>query len=216
MKTTDQPDKKSSASRHHQPGRRERRRTETRERIFRAAMKLFAEHGFSDTTTEQITEVADVGQGTFFNYFPTKPHVLTVLTEIQLSKIGTAKKQAEAGDSPIHDVLHRLTYSITEEIGKSPELTRALLTAFLSNEEVRALTAKTMIRGREEISEMLAAGQSRGEVRRDLKTEHMALTFQRGILGTMLLWAISGKADLHDWLEKAFHDFWELAVDRKG
>src|SRR5437899_3870437 len=61
------------------PGRRERRRTETRERIFRAAMQLFAQHGFFSTTVEDITEAADVGKGTFFNYFPSKEHVLTVL-----------------------------------------------------------------------------------------------------------------------------------------
>ncbi|HLJ42079.1 MAG TPA: TetR family transcriptional regulator, partial [Candidatus Acidoferrales bacterium] len=53
-------------------GRRERRRTETRERIFRAALDLFAERGFMETTVEDITEAADVGKGTFFNYFPTK------------------------------------------------------------------------------------------------------------------------------------------------
>jgi AcrR family transcriptional regulator len=53
------------------PGRRERRRAETREKLFRAAMRLFAEQGFFETTTEDITEAADVGQGTFCNYFPT-------------------------------------------------------------------------------------------------------------------------------------------------
>lgn len=199
-----------------EPGRRERRRTETRERIFRAAMQLFARHGFSETTTEEITEAADVGQGTFFNYFPTKPHVLTVLTEIQLAKIGVAKSEAQSGHLPIRDVFHRLTHSIIEEIGRSPELTRALLTAFLSNEEVRALIEKTMERGREEIAEILTLGQRRGEVRRDLKTDHMALTFQRDIIGTMLLWAIGGKTEFRDWLEKAFRDFWEIAKFRKG
>jgi AcrR family transcriptional regulator len=199
-----------------EPGRREKRRAETRERLFRAAIQLFAQHGFSETTTEQITEAADVGQGTFFNYFPTKPHVLTVLTEIQLAKISVAKSEAQSGEIPIRSVLHGLTYSITEEIGRSPELTRALLTAFLSNEEVRALTGKTMECGREQIAEILLLGQRRGEVRRDLKADHIALTFQRGVIGTMLLWAIGGKTELRDWLEKSFRDFWEIARFRKG
>lgn len=198
------------------PGRRERRRAETRERIFRAAMQLFAKNGFTETTTEQITEAADVGQGTFFNYFPTKPHVLTVLTEIQLNKIAAAKKECDEGKLAIRDVLHRLIYSITEEIGRSAELTRALLTAFLSNEEVRRLTNRTMEQGREELAKVLATGQSRGQVRRDLTPAHMALTFQRAVVGTMLLWAIGGKGGLRDWLEKAFRDFWEIAEAKKG
>src|SRR5215469_10991064 len=88
------------------PGRRERRRAETREKLFRVAMQLFAERGFFATTTEDITEAADVGQGTFFNYLPTKQHVLTVLTEKQMEKVAHAREAAESGKMPIHDVLH--------------------------------------------------------------------------------------------------------------
>src|ERR1700704_2813542 len=78
-------------------GRRERRSCETRERIFRAAMDLFRDHGFQKTTVEDITDAADVGKGTFFNYFPSKEHVLGVLGEIQLAKyekaLGIAREQ---------------------------------------------------------------------------------------------------------------------------
>jgi hypothetical protein len=57
-------------------GRRERRTVETRESLFRAALDLFARKGFTETTVEDITEAADVGKGTFFNYFPSKDHIL--------------------------------------------------------------------------------------------------------------------------------------------
>ena len=63
--------------------RRERRRDELRERIFQAAIKLFIKQGFFNTTVEQITEVADVGKGTFFNYFESKEHLVLKLTEAQ-------------------------------------------------------------------------------------------------------------------------------------
>ena len=66
--------------------RRERRREETRECIFRAALKLFAERGVFATTVEDITEAADVGKGTFFNYFPSKEHVLAGFGQMQLGK----------------------------------------------------------------------------------------------------------------------------------
>ena len=52
--------------------RRVRRSAETRERLFRTALDLFARKGFSETTVEDITEAADLGKGTFFNYFPSK------------------------------------------------------------------------------------------------------------------------------------------------
>jgi len=56
--------------------RRERKKKETREKIFSNAMKLFRLQGFTATSVEQITEHADVGKGTFYNYFSTKEAVI--------------------------------------------------------------------------------------------------------------------------------------------
>lgn len=125
------------------PGRRERRKAETRERLFRAAMRLFAERGFSKTTTESITEAADVGQGTFFNYFPSKHHVLTVLSEKQIEKVTAARRDAVAGKTSVRGVLHGLMHAIAEEPGRSQALTRSLFTTFISNDQVRELTRDT-------------------------------------------------------------------------
>ena len=62
-------------------GRRERRAAETRLRLFRCALQLFAQRGFPNVTVEDITEAADVGKGTFFNYFESKDDVLGVMAE---------------------------------------------------------------------------------------------------------------------------------------
>src|SRR5487761_1543907 len=78
-------------------GRRERRRAEIHDKLFRAALRLFAERGFSATTVEDITEAADVGKGTFFNYFPTKEHLLTAFSEIRMAIIRAALADAREG-----------------------------------------------------------------------------------------------------------------------
>lgn len=57
----------------------ERKKAETKERIYQTAMALFLEQGYEETTVEQITERADVAKGTFFNHFPTKDAVLAYL-----------------------------------------------------------------------------------------------------------------------------------------
>src|SRR6202051_2183705 len=74
--------------------RRERRRVETRERIYRAALRIFAQRGYLDTTVEDITEAADVGKGTFFNYFPTKEHVLATYGDERRAVIERAAQDA--------------------------------------------------------------------------------------------------------------------------
>ena len=76
------------------PDRRQRRSAETRDRLFRAALNLFAQKGFLETTVEDITEAADVGKGTFFNYFPSKDHILLAFGEMQLSKLEAAIEMA--------------------------------------------------------------------------------------------------------------------------
>src|ERR1700751_3699863 len=89
-------------------GRRERRAAETRLRLFRCALQIFAQHAFPNGTVEDITEAADVGKGTFFNYFESKDHVLGVMAEIQLGKVREAFEQARSGNCSIQSVLRQL------------------------------------------------------------------------------------------------------------
>src|ERR1700746_2437050 len=74
--------------------RRQRRSAEIRAGLFRSALGLFAKKGFAETTVEDITEAADVGKGTFFNYFPSKDHILIAFGEMQLGKLQAAIEEA--------------------------------------------------------------------------------------------------------------------------
>jgi AcrR family transcriptional regulator len=196
------------------PGRRERRKAETREKLFRAAMQLFAERGFFQTTTEDITAAADVGQGTFFNYFPSKHHVLTVLSGRQIEKVKAARREAEGSEVPIREVLYGLMHNIAKEPGKSQPLTRSLFAAFTSNDDVRRLMNETLATGRGILAGIIAAGQKSGDVRKDREAAALAMAFQRNVLGTLLLWAIQPKGDLEARLDETFKDFWAAAETR--
>src|SRR5215469_5755079 len=88
--------------------RRERRSAELRERLFRAALRLFASKGYAETTVEDITEAADVGKGTFFNYFPSKEHILMTFGEMQLAKLEAVIREAEQSDQPMREVMRAL------------------------------------------------------------------------------------------------------------
>src|SRR5713226_3476381 len=119
------------------PSRRQRRSADIRERLFGAALQLFAQKGFAETTVEDITEAADVGKGTFFNYFPTKEHILMAFGEMQLGKLEAIVRDAKQSDLPMRDVLRMLVLRMTEEPIRNPAIVRALLQANLSSLRVR-------------------------------------------------------------------------------
>ena len=48
----------------------------TEQRLRDAALRLFAEHGYDQTTVEQISAAAGVSERTFFRHFPDKEEVL--------------------------------------------------------------------------------------------------------------------------------------------
>jgi AcrR family transcriptional regulator len=188
-------------------GRRERKAAQTRLKLFRCALQLFAERGFPNVTVEDITEAADVGKGTFFNYFSSKDHVLSVMAEIQLGKVREALQAAEDGKRPIRSVLHDLFLKVCEEPGRSPELARALLTAFLSS-SIRELLGQNMSEGRRMARRLFELGQQRGEIDPKLKAEQLALHLQQSFLGTMLLWSLGSEQKLQTAVEASFQHFW--------
>lgn len=181
--------------------RRERRKAETYERLMRAALRLFAEQGLSETTVEQITEAADVGKGTFFNYFPTKEHVLLAFGDSRIKKIQAARDESRTGSKPTWQVLRRLAHSLAEEASHSPGLLRSILVAPLSRGPVREFMAGKMEEGRGVLEEIFQIGQERNELRADLPAAHMARAFQQAVFGALVLWSLDPRGELLQWLD---------------
>jgi hypothetical protein len=92
---------------------------------------------------------------------------------------------------------------VTEELGRSPELARVILTAFLSS-SVRDLVAQDMAEGRRIAGRILKLGQERGDINPKLRTDQMALHLQQTFLGTMLMWSMMGEQKLGTEVEASF------------
>ena len=183
-------------------GRRERRRTETRERIFRAALDLFAERGFMETTVEDITEAADVGKGTFFNYFPTKEHVLATYGAERLATVEHALQEAKKGERPVMDVLRDLATGIAGQAAESPALVRAIYAAHASCTAVRDELQTRMHTARRLLGQIFRLAQERGEVRRDVSPMVLARLVQTVFHGVMGSWALNPAGTLRGTAEE--------------
>jgi AcrR family transcriptional regulator len=196
--------------------RRERHSAERRERLFHAALDLFARKGFAETTVEDITNAADLGKGTFFNYFPSKDHILLAFGEMQLGKLQLAVAEARTTNEPMPVFLRSLGARMTQEPMRNPSIVRILLQAFLSNSPVRESMLDLQNRVIAIHSEMIRLGQDRGEIRDDLKPEVIAHVFRQTIFGTLLIWSLYADATLLSRMEDAFEVIWTGLAPRRA
>jgi len=87
------------------PTRRERKKLETRQALEQAALRLFAERGYEQTTVEEIAEAADVAVRTFFRYFSSKQDVLFGdVVKDRVSRLRTELAVRPRSESPIKSI----------------------------------------------------------------------------------------------------------------
>jgi TetR/AcrR family transcriptional regulator, cholesterol catabolism regulator len=158
------------------PSRRERKKEETRHRIFHAAIDLFREKGFEQTTVDDITEKADVAKGTFFNYFRRKDAVLAFLSESRLLAIEEDSAALLSTDRPVTEKLLDLYTTGASVYEKDHELARYVLIELMSR--VFEPSEESMRRWHELITSIIREGQERGQLRSDADPERM-----EGVLG---------------------------------
>ena len=198
------------------PDRRQRRSSQIRERLFRAALDLFAQHGFADTTVEDITNAADLGKGTFFNYFPSKDHILLTFAEMQLAKLQSIIENRRTTHEPVAQFFRTLAIRLTEEPGRNPSIVRALLLANLSSTAVRESMRTNQARGHKLLTEFVQIGQERGELRNDLPAGDIAHVFRQTVLGTLVVWSLYGDDSLATRIGTALDVLWQGLSPRDG
>lgn len=203
----------SERLRYQQPiGRRKRRAAETRLRLIQSALQLIARRGFPGVTVEDITEAADVGKGTFYNYFESKDHILAAIAEIQHGTVSRALEEAAVGRRTIRSVLSRLASRMCEDLGHSPNLTRGILASLVTNNVVAQQIRLNLLEECRTVTEIIEIGQKRGEINSGLKRERLALLFQQSIVGALLLWSLRGELGLQDLVAENIQYFWRAVA----
>jgi len=194
--------------------RRERRTADIRQRLFDAALKLFAERGFLKTTVEDITEEADVGKGTFFNYFPSKEQLLDSFSDSRIEKIRRALAAITKEESTVSAAVKQMYFDLSQDPGRSQELTRSMLLTMLSNQAVWGRVCTRMRESQGLLTKIFQLGQRRREVREDVPATDLARSFKESYFGALFCWSFLPSAKLSTELNRAFEHFWSGAASR--
>jgi AcrR family transcriptional regulator len=197
------------------PGRRERRRVEIRNKLYEAARDLFMARGIQATTVKDITDAADLGKGTFFNYFPTKEHVLAMFYERQLERAEEALRAAQERREPVRKTLRDLVQRTSEEPSRSPAMVRSFLLAIIANPAVSDIVIPLLQSRRQRTEELFAIGQRSGEIRGDWRASELARVQQELSFGTALFWALRPEAPLDKLLDANLELFWSASTSQR-
>jgi AcrR family transcriptional regulator len=172
------------------PGLRERKKARLRQQIVETALRLFHERGYESTRIEDIVQVLEISQPTFFRYFPSKDAVLR-----EVGKRGfacqTERLKSELSSKAATAERLRRFY---ETMAKLTEADRPLWRAVVLAGAMDPVRSPDM-REPEEASvsllrEILAQGQDRGDVTRAFPVVHLA-EFMEGLFNTVVRqWAV--------------------------
>src|SRR4051794_33597448 len=172
------------------PSLRERKKAKTRATIQEHALRLFIQHGYAETTIEQIADAADVSQSTFFRYFPTKEDVV-LHDELDPRLIASLRAQPpalppiSAMRAAMHDVYAELT---PEQMAREAERQRLVAEV----PELRARMLEVYVTGLTLLSDAFA--ERLGQPADDIAVRTLA----GAVIGAVLASIVSDDADRMD------------------
>ena len=147
---------------------RKQKKLQARQKILLAATNLFQDQGFANTSIAGIMQAAELGVGTFYNYFSSKEEVLLTLAKILREDV-EENISAASKDNPSSSELLELCCTCTAKVIDN---NRFILPLFISasehSDKPEQITQSLSPGFGELFEEIILRGQERGEFRDDV------------------------------------------------
>ena len=164
--------------------RRERKKEETKERIFKAALALFKQKGVEQTTVDEISAKADVAKGTFFNYFPHKEAVFGYLGETWFAQAEAESAEILSRPGRVGPQLIAMFAELAAFHEEEPTIARYVVAEWMRNQHTG--TDEMCLRWDDLAIRMIGKLQANGELRPDEVPERLAGVLHAVHQGTIL------------------------------
>ncbi len=172
------------------PGLRERKKERLRGQIIETSLRLFRERGYQNTRVDDIVQVLEISQPTFFRYFPSKDAVLREIGRRAFARQAESLKSELSSKASTAERLERFY----DQLAKVTETGRPLWQAVILAGAMDPVRSPEL-RGPEQatvmlLREILEQGQLRGEITKEFPVVHLA-EFMEGLFNTVVRqWAV--------------------------
>jgi len=194
-------------------GLRERKKARLRQQIIDTSIRLFRKRGYENTRVEDIVQILEISQPTFFRYFPSKDAVLREVGRRGYACIQEHLETELSSDAATGERLHRMYEGMAREV----ESDRTLWQAVVLSGAMDPVRSPEMRRPEEVavrlLRDILAEGQKRKELSSVFPVAHLA-EFMEGLYTTAVRrWAVglSGPGKLSERVRSAVEFFLEGA-----
>jgi TetR/AcrR family fatty acid metabolism transcriptional regulator len=179
----------------HSTSKRRASAPEKRERILKAAVKVFAKNGFYATRVSEIAKTAGVADGTIYLYFKNKDDVLITIFEEGIRQLLAILRKVAESDEPFERRVSRiieLQLGLLEEQRDLAEVITVNLRQ--SSTLLKQYAAPLFMEYIDVIAGVVRDGQKEGAFRKDLNPRVVARSLFGALDAILLTWAL-GEAD---------------------
>ncbi len=172
-----------------------RRSGDKRERILKAAVKVFAKSGFYATRVSEVAKAAGVADGTIYLYFKSKDELLVSLFEDRVERLLAFMREELPKHENAPDKLRRVIEMQLGLLEGERDLAE-VITVILrqSTKLMKEYAAPRFIAYLDAIARIVAEGQAHGDFRSDVSPHLVARSLFGALDGVALTWAL-GRAD---------------------
>ncbi|WP_017587724.1 TetR family transcriptional regulator [Nocardiopsis ganjiahuensis] len=180
---------------------REQKRERTRNALREAAFRLFAEHGYEDTTVARIAAEAGVSHMTFFRYFPAKEDV--VLRDDYDPMLEELVRAQPAGKSPVRRVRDAVMSAVPAVYAQEREALLLRSRLLLTTPALRARIGESMSGSRAAFERGLSEPEEAGAP--PLAARVVASACTAALTTAITVWVEEGgESDLPALMDQAF------------
>lgn len=189
----------------------------TRQRLMNAALELFATQGVAETTTKQITELAQVNEVTLFRHFGNKHGLLlAVISDSAVFKdlAESLKKQANETES-VYQALKEYASDRLQALEQVPELLLSVVgEARQYPVENRVALGQGLTQANSYVAEYLATVMEREQLHSNLPAEKLASLLNSLLLGYAVIEFTSEFHQLWDNRDEFLENLLELFLGK--